>query len=126
MLVGEYGHATEGVLTPPVGDDRLRSSPNGAHITAYGIGISEQSDLGGGGWSIIGGMVARVVRPHENVELFGKQTSRTHGFLRTSGDADMSFEFFLLVRPHDTGRGRLIKRWSFGYEDLGRLAPIRK
>jgi hypothetical protein len=123
MLAGEYGHSTEGVRTPPVGNDRLESSPGGAHITAYGIGFSEQSDLGGGGWSIIGGMVARVVRPHENVELFGKQIARTHGFLRTSGDKDMSFEFFLVLRPHATGRGRLIKRWSFAYEDLGRVVP---
>jgi len=74
MLAGEYGHWTEGQRTPPVASEEIRSSPVGARTTAYGIGFSEQSTFGGGGWSIVGGMVARVVRPTGNIELFGKRS----------------------------------------------------
>jgi len=123
MLAGEYGTWFYGEKWSYVGPDEIKSSPSGASGTLHGITVSDQSTLGGGGWSIIGGMVARIVRPHEDVELFGRQIARTHGMWRTSSDTDESFEFFLLVRPRATGRGRLVKHWSFPYEDLGRTVP---
>jgi len=43
--------------------------------------------------------------------------------MRTSSDSDESFKFFLVVRPRPTGPGRLVKRWSFSNEELGRTIP---
>ena len=123
MLTGEYGEWFYGEKTSFVGPDKVESSPLGASRTRYGIRISEQSRFGGGGWSIVGGTVARIVRPGRNIELFGKEIVRVHGVKETVSDQDFSYEFFLLVRPNPAGRGRLIKQWSFPREELGRTVP---
>jgi|SRR5262245_10614270 len=121
MLAGEYGQWFHGEKSTYVRTGReIHSS---TYTTGYNIDIIEQSTFGGGGWSIGGGMVARVVRPHEDVELFGKRIARTHGLMRTVSDTDHSFEFFLVVRPRATGHGRLVKRWILFYEELGRVIP---
>ncbi len=123
MLAGEYGTWFYGEKRSYVGPDKIESWPLGASGTRYGITVSDQSDLGGGGWSIVGGMVARVVRPPEHLELFGKEIARLHGLMQTSGDQDRRFEFFLVMRPNPSGPGRLVKSWSFPYEALGRAIP---
>ena len=125
MLAGEFGQWFDGEKSSYVGRDGIRSSPVGASGGRYGIDIIDQSTLGGGGWSIVGGMVARVVRPGASVELFGKQIVRAHGMKRMAADRDYSYEFFLVVRPSSTGRGRMIKQWSFPREELVGLAPDR-
>lgn len=123
MLAGEYGEWFHGEKTPYVGDDKIEARPGAASSTRYGIHIAEQSTLGGGGWSIEGGMVARVIRHDTTIELFGKEIARTHGMYRGVTDPDYSYEFFLVVRSTTTGRGRLVKQWRFPYEELGRTVP---
>jgi hypothetical protein len=117
MLTGEYGVWSDGRGVPPSGPDEVRSSPLGAYVTRYGIGVIAQSTLGGGGWSMVGGMIGRVERPGTSVELFGKEVARTHGMKRTSGEQDQNYEFFLVVRPSATGVGRLVKQWRFADEE---------
>ena len=118
MLDGRYGRWVDSERTSFVGSDEMRSSPGGASDTRYGISITEQSVLSGAGWWVIGGMVARLARPDASVELFGKEVARTHGMKGTVTRRDYSYEFFLVVRPTATGRGRLIAQWSFPNEEL--------
>jgi len=120
MLSGQYGQWFHGTKSPYVGPDELQSWPAGASGTRHGIDIVEQSSLGGGGWSIVGGMVGRILQPSASIELFGKQTTRVHGMRRAAVDQDYSFEFFLVVRPRSTGRGRLVRRWRFSRNELAR------
>lgn len=47
---------------------------------------------------------------------------------RTAGptapsDEDYSYEFFLVVRPTATDRGRLVRQWSFPREEVARTVP---
>ncbi|HKB24014.1 MAG TPA: hypothetical protein VKG64_03085 [Methylomirabilota bacterium] len=124
MLAGEYGSWFHGKKSASVGRDEIRSSPIGADRTRYGISLENESTLGGGAWSMDGGMVARVSRPGESAELFGKKVLRIHGPWYTVTHLDYSYEFFLVVRPTATGRGRLVKQWSFPREKLAlRTAP---
>lgn len=124
MLAGEYGQWFDGVKWSFIGRDEMQSSPGRASGTRYGISISNQGLLGGAGWSTVGGMVAHVVRPGASVELFGREVVRAHGMKRTVTDQDFSYEFFLVVRPSPTGRGRPVKQWSFPREELAlRTAP---
>lgn len=119
MLAGEYGEWVDGKKTSFVGDkDEINSSPVSAGLTRYGVDVREQSALWGGAWSMLGGMVGRVVLAHASVELFGNEIARVHGPWYTVSDKDYSYEFFLVVRPIATGRGRLIKQWSFPREAL--------
>ena len=123
MLAGEYGQSSNGEKSPYVGPDTIASSLLGVSGTRYKIDIGEQSTLGGGGWSMVGGLVGRVARPDASVELFGKEIARVHGVMQTTGDQDKSAEFFLVIRPKSAGLGRLVKRWGFPSEELGRTVP---
>lgn len=119
MLAGDYGQWFSGEKSAhPKRGDRMSPSPRGASDTRYGIDVFEHSALGGGGWSIVGGMVARVVRPEATVELFGKEVVRVHGPTGVATDEDYSYEFFLVVRPTATARGRLIRQWRFPRPEL--------
>jgi hypothetical protein len=118
MLAAEYGSWSNGEEVPPFGPEEIRSSPLGAEITRYGIGISAQSTLGGGGWSIGGGLVGRAALGSTDVELFGKAVARVHGVKRTSDDQDESYEFFLVLRPSAPGAARALRQWRFSWEEL--------
>ena len=117
MLAGDYGAWFYGEKRSYIGPDKIESSPERASGTRYGITISDQSTLGGGGWSLTGGIVGRVERPGASIELFGKEVARLHGPKRMVSPQDHSYEFFLLVRPTGAQRGSVVKRWSFPYED---------
>ncbi|OGL02500.1 MAG: hypothetical protein A3E31_02050 [Candidatus Rokubacteria bacterium RIFCSPHIGHO2_12_FULL_73_22] len=125
MLTAEYGQWFDGEKWPFVGYDTIRSSPVLAGGTRYGIHISNMAALGGAGWSAVGGLVARVVRPGASVELFGKEIVQTHGMKGTATRDDYSYEFFLVVRPSATGRGRLVKQWAFPREEIAGIPPDR-
>ena len=84
MLAGEYGFWSEGKKGPFVGDDAIRSWPVEANLTRYGIGIIDQSNLGGGGWSMIGGLLGRAALGEAAIELFGKRVTRVHGMKRVA------------------------------------------
>jgi len=123
MLAGEYGTWFYGKKEAYVGPDTIESSPGLASGTRYGLSIIDQSTLGGGGWSLRGGIVGRVERPSTGIELFGKRITRVHGLKETVSPQDHSFEFFLVVRPTGAQPGTVVKRWSFPYEELGRTVP---
>ncbi len=123
MLGGEYGAWFYGEREAFVGPDKIESSPGLASGTRYGISVIDQSTLGGGGWSLRGGIVGRVERPGASIELFGKRISRVHSLKETVSPQDHSFEFFLLIRPTVTRRGSVVKHWSFSNEELARTVP---
>jgi hypothetical protein len=123
MLAGEYGTWFYGEKRSYVGPDTIESSPERASGTRYGITVSDQSTFGGGGWSLTGGIVGLVQRPGARIELFGKETARLHGRKRMVSPHDQSYEFFLLVRPTGAQQGRMVKRWSFPYDELGQTIP---
>jgi hypothetical protein len=123
MLAGEYGTWFYGEKRSHIGPDKIESLPERASGTRYGIAISDQSTLGGGGWSLKGGLVGRVERPSASIELFGKVVARLHGPKQMVSSRDHSYEFFLLVRPTGAQQGVVVKRWSFPYEELGQTVP---
>jgi hypothetical protein len=123
MLAGDYGTWFYSEKRSYVGPDKIESSPERASGTRYGITISDQSTLGGGGWSLTGGIVGRLDRPGASIELFGKKVTRLHGPKRMVTPQDHSYEFFLLVRPTGAQRGGVVKRWTFPYEELGQTVP---
>lgn len=127
MLAGEYGQWHNGGKTLSLPErDKIESWPLAATRTRYGIDVGEMSRLSAGAWLMEGGLVARVVRPSAGVELFGKMTTRVHGPWYTATDRDMSCEFFLVVRSIATGRGRLIRQWTFPREDLTLSVPPKR
>jgi len=118
MLAGEYGTWFYGEKREYVGPDEIKSWPGAASGTLYGITVSDQSTFGGGGWSLTGGIVGRVKQPAASIELFGKEIARVHGLMRNVGPKDFSYDFFLVVRPTGTHRGRLVQQWRFPREAL--------
>lgn len=123
MLAGEYGAWFYGERRPHDGSDNTRSSPEAASGTRYGIVVSDQSTLGGGGWSLAGGMVGRVVLPSASIELFGKEVARLHGAKRMARSQDYNCEFFLVVRSRGAQRGSVVREWRFRHEELGQTVP---
>jgi len=123
MLAGEYGTWLYGEKTAEVGRDEVDPSPPQAGYTRYGIRIREESTLGGGGWWLTGGMIARVERPGGSIELFGKELARLRGLKKMVGPRDISYEFFLVARPTGAQRGRLVRQWRFSREALADRPP---
>jgi hypothetical protein len=127
MLAGEYGQWTNGSKSPSVAKrDEIESWPPRAAWTRYGIDVEGTFVFSGGAWLLQGGMVARVTRPGASVELFGKMITRVHGPWFTATDRDSRFEFLLVVRPAATGRGRLVRQWSFPREELTLTVPPKR
>jgi hypothetical protein len=110
MLEGQYGRVAD--------PDTIESYPVGASFTRYGIEIRETRSTNAG-WELRGGLLARIPMVGFTLELFGRETTRTHGPTYTAAvGRDHTYEFFLVVRPSSHARGRLLRAWRFHPQEL--------
>ena len=101
--------------------DLIASYPVGASFTTHGIALETFSGPEGPGWTMQGGLLARIKTPRATVELFGRETSRIHGAIFGWGSMegrDFEYDFFLLVRPLTADVARVVARWHFAPETL--------
>lgn len=124
MLEGHYARWKDGEEVPwdwPR-TDRIHSYPTGAWLSEHGIEVTETRSTHAG-WHLKGGLIQRMYAGNSAIELFGRESTRVHGpFYTTAVGRDDTYEFFLVVRPRNKGRGRLIKQWHFPPKELA-LTP---
>jgi hypothetical protein len=125
MLTGRYGAWKDGTEVPPAwrrwrdpDADKIASYPVGAQFTKYGIEV-RQTRSTNAGWELVGGLVGQVDLDGRTIELYGRQVIRVHGPVGTlSIERDVAYDFFLVLRPSNGARGRVVRHWRFPPEDL--------
>jgi len=125
MLTGQYGAWEDGAEVPPVwrrwpvpDTDKIASYPVGAQFTKYGIEV-RQTRSTNAGWELVGGLVGQVNLDGRAIELYGRRVIRVHGPGWTlSLEKDVVYDLFLVLRPSNSARGRIVKHWRFPPEEL--------
>lgn len=126
MLTSQYGAWKDGAEVSPAWRgplpypdvDKIASYPVGAQFTKYGIEV-RQTRSTNAGWELVGGLLGQAHPDGRTVELFGRRAIRVHGPSWTfSLERDVTYEFFLVVRPSTGARGRVVKHWRLPPEEL--------
>jgi hypothetical protein len=125
MLTGQYGAWKDGAEVPPawrrwpVSDaDKIASYPVGAPLSKYGIEVRQNRSTNAG-WELVGGLIGRVNLDGRTIELYGRRVIRVHGPVGTlSIERDITYDFFLVLRPSNGARGRVVRHWRFPPEEL--------
>ena len=96
--------------------------------TNRGISVSDLSEtqflgpIQGGGWTLHGGLLARVDLNEDFLELYGLNVVRWRGGLLGFGihheEEDVTYDFFLLHRPGGAARATVIQKWSIPTGDI--------
>lgn len=141
MLDGTFAIYSDGTRTNYLSErsfEAARGSPSEVWTTKQGIAISDRRDtklLGlwrGGGWSIFGGMLARVSAGFSSIELYGRVivSAQPSFFLNfhPSNETEYGYDFFLVKRNTTTRLGTVAKRWTFSSDEaihIGRITNVR-
>ena len=88
--------------------------------------------MGGGGWSVNGGLVDLIDQDNTTptiVELYGFKILRWHNgfegyYMPYYLPNEMIYEFYVVIRDKQTKQGRILKNWTFHYQDINFAPPI--
>ena len=127
MLEGRYGRwldTGEPLRDTFAGEDRMASMAEWARLTRHRLEVvTGRSWPFAGDWWLFGGLVGRADLPRGGAaELFLKEIVRSHWPKDTARFGhDYAFDVFLLVRPAQEARARLVRQWHVPPEDVALL-----